>query len=69
MLETDKQLLSLVAIPVDPLLHSSYSIVRKPDVDLMLRLANRENPFLGLATRGAPMLMLFPIPLGVLYYQ
>ena len=44
---TDKLLLSMVAIPVDPLLYFSCSIVRKPGDVQVLRSANREKPFLG----------------------
>ena len=44
---TDKLLLSMVAIPVDPLLYFSCSIVRKPGGIRVLRSANREKPLLG----------------------
>ena len=44
---TDKLQLSMVAIPVDPLLYFSYSIVRKPGGVQVLRSANREKLFLG----------------------
>ena len=43
---TDKLLLSMVAIPVDPLLYFNCSIVRKPGDVQVLRSANREKPFL-----------------------
>ena len=43
---TDKLLLSIVAIPVDPLLYFSCSIVRKPGDVQVLRSANREKPLI-----------------------
>ena len=44
---TDKLLLSMVAIPVHPLLYFNCSIVRKPGYVQVLRSANREKIFLG----------------------
>ena len=68
MSQTDRLLLIMVANPVDPLLYFSCSIVRKPGGVQVLRSANREEPFLGLATRSAPYTTSFPIHLRVLYW-
>ena len=58
----------IVAIPVEPLLYFSCSIVRKLGSVQVLRSADREKPFLGWATRSAPCTTSFPIHLRVLYY-